>query len=230
MRYLGCRRIALPTVAAVTLSCGGAVAVSASASAATLAVDQPCYVLLSGGAPMQFTGSGFVPNDLAVITSPDGTVDVSVRVDADGNISGSTEPPAPAFSVPAMKTVTITAIEQTTTTTIQAQARVLVTVRGWEHGSVKPARGYRALTEKTNWLFSGFSPGQPIFGHYLYRGRPIATARFGVAQGPCGLLKARARLYPAIPHHAAYRVQYDDSRAYSPASRPRILGPISLGG
>jgi hypothetical protein len=228
MRNAGGRRTASLTVAAVTLVCGGAIA--ASASAATLTVDRPCYVLVSGGAPMEFSGSGYRPDDLVVITSPDGTVDVSVRVDAAGNISGSADPPAPSFTVPAMKSVTLTALDETSTATIRAQTRVLVTVRGWEHGSVKAAPGYRALTEKTNWLFSGFTPGQPIFGHYLYRGRPVATARFGVAQGPCGLLKARARLYPAIPHHAGYTVQYDDRRAYSPASRPRIIGPISLGG
>jgi hypothetical protein len=225
MRNAVCRRTASLCVAAVGLICSTATA----ASAATLVVDRPCYVLVSGSAPMMFSGSGYQPNDLVAITSPDGTVDVSVRASAGGDISGSTDPPAPTFTVPATKTVTLTALDETPAGAIRAQAHVLVTVRGWEHGSVKAAPGYRALTEQTNWLFSGFTPGQPIYGHYLYRGRPVARARFGIAQGPCGVLKVRARLYPAAPHHGSYRVQYDDSSSYSTASRPRIVGPISLG-
>jgi hypothetical protein len=227
MRNVVRRRTASLTLAAVVGI--GCAASATAASAATLAVDRQCYVLVSGGAPMMFSGSGYRPNDLVVITSPDGTVDVSLRANAGGNISGSADPPSPTFAVPATKTVTLTAVDETPAGVIRAQTRVLVTVRGWEHGSVKAAPGYRALTEQTNWLFSGFTPGQPIYGHYLYRGRPVATARFGIAQGACGVLKVRAALYPATPHHSSYRVQYDDSGIYSTASRPRIVGPISLG-
>ena len=88
-------------------------------------------------------------------------------------------------------------------------------------GSTAPPsaeKGLRALTEKTNWSFSGFQPGKPIFGHYLYKGKQVALATFGRAQPPCGTLKVRARLYPATPHHASYSIQYDD--------QPRVLDPV----
>jgi hypothetical protein len=228
MRNAVRRRAVSLTVAAALLSYSGAAA--AQAGAATLTVDRPCYVQVSGSPPMEFSGSGYRAGDEVVLTSPDGTVDVSVKADANGNIAGSADPPAPPFSAPGQKAETITALDQDAAATIRAQARVLVAVRGWQHGSVKAARGYRALTETTNWSFSGFAPSQPIFGHYLYHGRLVATARFGIAEGPCGVLKVRARLYPATPHHPGYRVQYDDSRTYSSSSQPRILGPISLGG
>jgi hypothetical protein len=214
----------------------GAVAVLASgglagaASAAELTVNAGCYVIAGKNAPaMEFAGSGYTPGDPVLVSSRDGTVDTTVRADAQGHISGRADAPTPYFATPGAKQVGLTASDQTPTgTTITATTTVNVTELGWEHGSTKRQPGLRALTEKTNWSFSGFLPGKMIYGHYLYQGRQVALAKFGLASAPCGTLKVRARLYPATPHHSSYSIQYDDSRPYSKKSRPQIIGPLKL--
>jgi hypothetical protein len=226
---LGVRRrttnLSLGAVAA--LAFGG---LAGAASAAQLTVNAGCYVIAGKNAPpMEFAGSGYAPGDTVLISSRDGTVDTSVKADAQGHISGRADAPTPYFATPGAKKIALTASDQTPTgQTITARTTVNVTELGWEHGSTKRQPGLGALTEKTNWSFSGFQPGQLIFGHYLYKGKQVALARFGRAQSPCGTLKVRARLYPATPHHSSYSIQYDDSHAYSKKSRPRIIGPLKL--
>lgn len=198
-------------------------ALATHASAATLTVDRACYVLV-GSPAMSFSGSGYRPHSEVVITSPDGTVDTSVRANAAGYISGSSAPPTPDFTAPGAKVVVVTAADHGITATVP----VHVTVLGWEHGPVKRAPGLRAFDEKTDWSFSGFIPGRLIYGHYLYRGEPVARATFGRAAGACGVLRVRAKLFPTTAHERRYRVQYDDSRRYSTQSVPRIIGPINL--
>jgi hypothetical protein len=217
--------LTLGTVAVLTSG-----ALAAQASAADLSVTAGCYVIAGKNAPpMSFTGSGFMPGDRVLIASDEGTVDTSAKADSQGRISGRADAPTPFFSTPVAKKIGLTAKDQTPTgKTITARATVNVTELGWEHGATRRRPGLGALTEKTNWSFSGFQPGQPIFGHYLYKGKQVALARFGRAQPPCGTLKVRARLYPATPHHSSFSIQYDDSQAYSKKSQPRIIGPLKL--
>jgi hypothetical protein len=211
-----------------TLLASGAVA--AQASAANLSVEAGCYVIAGKNAPaMSFSGTGYSPGDAVLISSRDGTVDTSVKADTQGAISGRADAPTPYFATPGAMKIGLTATDQTPAgRTIIARTIVNVTELGWEHGSTRRRSGLGALTEKTNWSFSGFLPDKLIFGHYLYRGKQVALARFGRAQAPCGTLKVRARLYPATPRHSSYSIQYDDSQTYSTKSRPRIIGPLKL--
>jgi hypothetical protein len=222
------RRTAKWSLGAVAVLASGALA--AQASAADLSVTAGCYVIAGKNAPpMSFIGSGFTPGDRVLIASDEGTVDTSAKADSQGRISGRADAPTPFFSTPGAKKILLTAKDQASTgKTITARTTVNVTELGWQHGSTKRRPGLGALTEKTNWSFSGFQPGQPIFGHYLYNGKQVALARFGRAQPPCGTLKVRARLYPATPHHSSFSIQYDDSHAYSKKSQPRIIGPLKL--
>jgi hypothetical protein len=222
------RRTTKWSLGAVAVLASGALA--AQASAADLSVTAGCYVIAGKNAPpMSFNGSGFTPGDRVLIASDEGTVDTSAKADSQGRISGRADAPTPFFSTPGAKKIVLTAKDQTPTgKTIAARTTVNVTELGWQHGSTKRQPGLGALTEKTNWSFSGFQPGEPIFGHYLYNGKQVALARFGRAQPPCGTLKVRARLYPATPHHSSFSIQYDDSRAYSKKSQPRIIGPLKL--
>jgi hypothetical protein len=217
----------LVVLATGTLTAGAS---AAGASAAELTVNAGCYVIAGKNAPpMSFSGSGYAPGDTVLVSSADGTVDTSAKADGQGRISGRADAPTPFFGAPGAQKIGLTATDQPATgKTITARTTVNVTELGWEHGSTKRQPGLRALTEKTNWSFSGFQPGELIFGHYVYQGKQVALARFGRAQPPCGTLKVRARLYPATPHHSSFSIQYDDSRAYSQKSRPRIIGPLKL--
>ena len=226
---LDCRRhTAKWSLGALAIVASGALA--AQASAANLSVTAGCYVIAGKSAPpMSYTGSGFTPGDRVLVSSDEGTVDTSTKADSQGRIAGRADAPTPFFATPGDKKIGLTAKDQTPTgRTIAATTTVNVTELGWQHGSTKRRPGLGALTEKTNWSFSGFQPGEPIFGHYLYKGKQVALAHFGRAQPPCGTLNVRARLYPARPHHSSFSIQYDDSQTYSPASRPRIIGPLKL--
>lgn len=225
----GLRALIAPLTALGT-AVAACAALAAPAAAASLSVDAGCYVIAGKNAPpMSFQGSGYTPGDTILIASADGTVDTNAKADGTGRITGRADAPTPYFATPGAKHIRLTATDQTTTgATITARTTVNVTELGWEHGSTPRRPGRGALTERTNWSFSGFLPGRPIFGHYLYRGRQVALARFGRAKPPCGTLKVRARLYPAKPHHSSYVIQYDDSRTYSKRTRPRIIGPLEL--
>jgi hypothetical protein len=217
---------------AAALACGALAcgALAAQASAADLAVTASCYVVAGTNAPsMSFSGSGYTPGDPVLIASDEGSVNTSVKADSLGQISGRADAPTPFFATPGAKRIGLTATDQTPTgTTITGSTTINVTELGWEHGSTKARNGLGALTEKTNWSFSGFQPGKPIYGHYLFRGKQVALASFGRAKAPCGTRKVRTRLYPATPHHNSYVIQYDDARAYSKKSQPRIIGSLKL--
>jgi hypothetical protein len=221
------RRVLGMAFGATTLLASGALA--AQSSAATLAVNQACYVFGSRPVPMTFTGSGFTPGDDVLIASKDGTAHATATADSSGDISGTTGSPTPTFTAPGTKTVTLTAEDDTLSGgKIVASTRVTVAPFGAGHGSTKSAPGLEALTEMTSWSFSGFLPGKLIYGHFTIKGKQVALASYGRAKGPCGTLTTRARLYPATPHYKSYPVQWDDAKKYSKRTLPRLSGVVKL--
>jgi hypothetical protein len=201
---------------------------SASAdAAATLFVNRPCYVIAKTIPSMTITGSGYAPNSQVLITST-ANVDASTTANAAGAIKLKLHAPAPHFSVPSVKLFTFTAKDENTSPAIVASSPVRVAPLGALHGSTPKAPGLKALTETTNWSFSGFTPGQTIYAHYTIQGQQVASQAFGTARGACGTLHTRAPLYPATPHHASYPVQFDGAKSYSPRTSPKISGRVSL--
>jgi hypothetical protein len=212
---------------ALIFAAGGQTALAGTASAATIAVNQSCYVdtVASGGtvgAPMTVVGSGFTPGDMVSITSSDGSVSTEVAADSNGRIIAQTSAPSPFFSRPEAKTQTLTATDYTATGQITATTLVRDTEL-----AVATAPPHAAPKRKVTWYFSGFLPGHLIFGHYLRHGRAVARARFGRAVGLCGLLRTRARFYPGHQRYHHYGLQFDDARHYSPHSTPRIVTALN---
>ncbi len=106
------RRYLQATIAAAALFVPAAA--TAGASAATLAVNKPCYVNKFTKtsirlAPMQVTGSGYVPNDPVTITSSDGSLNKLVQANSAGMIDASIGAPTPFFKLPASLPLTLTA-------------------------------------------------------------------------------------------------------------------------
>jgi hypothetical protein len=232
------RRVSIPThhrvgpVAAfgltLALALTATLAVSASAhAAATLFVNRPCYVITKTVPSMTITGSGYVPNSHVLITST-ANVDKSTTATATGTITAKLTAPAPHFSAPSVKTFTFTAKDENTSPAIVASSPVRVAPLGALHGSTPKAPGLKALGETTDWSFSGFTPGQTIYAHYTIQGQQVASQAFGTARGACGTLHVRAPLYPAVPHHASYPVQFDGAKSYSPKTAPKLAGRVSL--
>jgi hypothetical protein len=232
------RRVSIPTqhrvgpVAAfgLTLVIALMATLGASASAhaaATLFVDKPCYVITKKIPSMTITGSGYVPGSQVLVTST-ANVDKSTTATATGTIALTVNAPAPHFTTPSVKTFTFTAKDEGTSPVISATSPVRVAPLGALHGATAKAPGLKALTETTNWSFSGFTPGQTVYAHYTIQGQQVASQAFGTAHGACGTLHARAPLYPATPHHASYPVQFDGAKSYSPRTSPKIAGRVSL--
>jgi hypothetical protein len=212
----------------LTLALTATRAASAGAdAAATLFVNRPCYVITKTIPSMTITGSGYAPSSHVLITST-ANVDASTNASAAGAIQLTLRAPAPHFSAPSVKTFTFTAKDEDTDPAVVASSPVRVTPRGALHGSTPQAPGLKALTERTNWSFSGFTPGETIYAHYTIQGRQVASQAFGTARGACGTLHARAPLYPGTPAHASYPVQFDGASRYSPRTAPKIVGRVSL--
>ncbi len=204
-----------------------AAAAATARGAATLGVDRPCYVITKKIPSMTITGSGYAPGSQVLITST-ANVDGSATATAAGTISLKLNAPAPHFSTPSVKTFTFTAKDEGTSPAIVATSPVRVAPLGALHGSTPKAPGLKALSEMTNWSFSGFPSGHTIYAHYTIQGQQVATQAFGKSQGVCGTLHVRAPLYPAIPHHASYPVQFDTAKGYSPKTAPKLAGRVSL--
>jgi hypothetical protein len=199
------------------------------ASAATLSVNAGCYVFATKTPPkMLVTGAGYAPGDPVSISSNVGFVDASATADGAGNIAVSTTAPLPPKVAAGAQPVVLTASDESINGPITASTPVSVAFLYVFHGGAKKRPGLGAFREKTSWSFSGFTPGKYIWGHYLIHRHQVARVRFGKATGPCGVLKTRARLYPATPHHRSYPVQVDNSKRFSRHSFPKVSGRLSL--
>ncbi len=217
----GGRRLVRAAIGTVAMLLPGALA--AAASAATLSVNKPCYVLAGRTAPtMLVGGTGYAPGDPVSITSSDGSVDANTTANAAGAFLVATNAPTPFFSEPGQKTVTLTASDFSANGTISATAPATVAplAVATSPATARPSR-------KVTWLFSGFAPGRFVYVHYIRGKRVVARMRFGRATGACGLLRTKAHLYYSThPSHLTYNIQVDDSKRYSIRARPRILGRI----
>ncbi len=186
-------------------------------SAAAISVAKPCYVNKSrrNRAPMTVTGSGFAPGGEVQISSSDGSVMGETTASTVGTIAFTTYAPDPSFTLPGAQMVTLTATEPTAAITTMIPVMVAPLAVG-----IMPAQA--VPSQKVTWYFSGFEPGNLIFGHYL-RQKQVALTRFGRASGACGVLKTKALLYPGgHPRYHLYGLQLDDSRRYSKRSTPRL--------
>lgn len=189
---------------------------SASASAATLSVNQACYVLGSNQpVAMTVSGTGFAPDEQVSIASSKGwSASAPVAAGATGVFTVVLPAPEPTFALPGQQTLTLTA---TGLTGSVATTPVTVAPLG-----VATVPGQAPLSHKLTWYLSGFAPGKYIYVHYLH-GKPVARAKLGRAKGACGVLKTRAHIYPNLhPRYRKYNVQIDDARAYSQHAAPKI--------
>jgi hypothetical protein len=214
---------------AVTACCAASAtgALAAQASAATLTADQACYVNADpvAGAPMTITGAGFVPGTTVQLQG--GTAFANTTADAAGNVSFSTNAPQLKSYAPGSKKTLLTATgdnpdgTQTVATVNVMSANLAVAT---SPRSVKNVR-----KDKVTFSFSGFTPGKHIYSYYLRGKKVVAKSKFAKAQGPCGLLKQKALLYPGgRPTHDSYTVTFENSSRYSKRVFPRVTGTLSI--
>lgn len=219
------RRRRLSTLGgAVALVAVGSSVAAAQASAAAIAVAEPCVVNLvgSGGSLMVVGGMGFTPGDSIDVQSTAGGAFGTGTVDASGNLLLTMNAPILPSSGPAIRTFTLTASDVINPLSVPPTATFLVAnlAVATNPAEAKP-------TKRVTWTFSGFLPDKTLYAHYVH-GRKVATTRsFGRSAGPCGTLKTRAVFYPGKPKFATYTVQVDNSRRYSRKTLPRWIGKLN---
>lgn len=219
------RRLARIAITALCAAAPASAAIAAPASAATVTLDKACYVNKPGsanGAPMVLTGAGFGAND-PVDLSYAGLFD-TVTADANGNFTTSAPAPTLATYGPGTKTTTLTATDENAST-MTASTSILSTNLSV---STSPGTVHNVRKDRVTFHFSGFTPGQQIYGFYIHR-QTIVRTLFGRASGPCGVLRHRALLFPGgRPAKEVYTVAFESRRHYSRTANPQVKGTLNL--
>jgi hypothetical protein len=195
-------------------------ALAAQASAATLAANKPCYVNAGEAAAMTITGSGFAP--LVSVTLSGGGTSGTATSDAAGNVSIQAPAPQLRSVTPGQKTSTLTATDANgTSAQVKVQSANLAV-------ATKPGSVRNVAKDKVTFRFSGFVPGKHIFGYYLSK-KVVGKTKFAKAQGPCGMLKQKALLFPGgHPKKDSYKVTFESSGTYDKNAFPRVTGMLQI--
>ncbi|MGA2469103.1 MAG: hypothetical protein ABSG64_00245 [Solirubrobacteraceae bacterium] len=193
---------------------------AAQASAQTITVVQPCVVATSTtNDTMTVNGAGFTAGDNVELQSTQGGAFGSAVVAAGGTFSATVTDPVLSTQAPGEQSFTLNATDETNaataTTTFESANLAFAT----KPATAKP-------TKKVTWMFSGFTSGDSIYGHYLHGGKVRATKNFGTATGPCGVLTTKAKFYPGIAKYLSYKLQVDDSAQYSASSTPSLVATL----
>lgn len=215
-------------LAAVAVSALGAlVLVPAASAAGTITLSKPCYVApaVGRGAPITVTGSGFPPGEFvdAQIPAPGGILGFDeTQVAPDGTFTATISDVQPETIDPVAEK-RVMQIKGVLSDQLYAEAPFELS-----NLAVRTKPATARYNKVVTYVFSGFGAGKPIFGHYLRHGHVVVTHKFGKSEGACGLLQAKAKLFPGSgPANASYKVQFDDSKKYNPKVARKIVTKLS---
>jgi hypothetical protein len=203
-------RYAVFALAALFAAPGGA-------SAADVTVDQSCYVEDS---PIAASGSGYTPNSSATLTLGDTT---SVAdTDASGAFSTTLTAPLTTLKHKGAQQVPLTVRDADTGA--QTSTTVNVAKIGVDAFPAK-AKPHSRIT----WYIAGFPSQKAVYGHWRFGGVTRGNHRMGQPQGPCGVLKVRARqIEAATIRFGIWTVQFDHNRTYDAHAVPRVSVRINV--
>jgi hypothetical protein len=189
----------------------------ASASAADVTVDLPCY---AEGRGMTVSGTGYTPNSVATLTL-DGTTSAA---DTDATGAFSTQLIAPTTSLKHPGAQQFALSTRDVDTGAEATTNINVAKLGVDAFPLT-AKPHARIT----WYLAGFPSQKAIYGHWRFGGKTRANHRMGQPQGPCGVLKARARQIEAGKiRFGTWTVQFDHNRAYDKHASPRVTVKINV--
>lgn len=221
MKPKRCLPLALSALCAAAL-----IAAPAAASAASVETGRACYVANgSDGVNVDVTGSGFTPGEdvFAQVPAPGGLGAFDdTTVAPDGTIDVTVENLYPE-SIEPVAEKKMMQIKGILSGQILAEVPFQVT-----NLAVKTVPATGSYNKVVTYIFAGFRPHKPIFGHFFSGGKLAVTHKFGRTKGPCGTLHAKSKLFPGNgPREAKYKVQFDDSKKVNPKATPKIV--TSLG-
>jgi hypothetical protein len=185
-----------------------ALVVPATASAASLSVNEKCY---GPGEEVAFSGVGFTPNGPVALSvggqqlgvgkvNPIGEFEVSLAApDIDGK----------------QRTDTFTATDQTDLS-LTASAPVHLTSLNVK---VTPKNGNPAKAKRV--VARGFTTGKVLWAH-VRRGKAKRNVKVGKLKGACKTLDVKRKLFLANAKDGVYHVYFDTKRKYSAKTRPQV--------
>jgi len=204
-----------------------------AASAATVTIPQACYVSVnSQELKIPVSGSGFTPSSQSgeeievKILAGKGLLGYEYFVVGDdGNFSGvvdNTFTPYKEAGAGKFKLV----VEGFRSGEIYAEAPIRLAAQGV---TISPDKNVTPR-DKVTFSFYGFQPQSTLFAHYVHKGKELLSRKLGTTSGPCGKLKAKAKLFPAKhSRFPKWDVQFDNSEQYSPKSEPRLEFELTTG-
>jgi hypothetical protein len=198
----------------------------AASAAGTITTGRACYVAKgSEGVNIDVSGSGFTAGEavFAQVPAPGGLAGyVEATVNPDGTLSATVEHVYPGGIEPVAEKK-VMQIKGVLSDQILAEVPFQIT-----NLAVKTVPATASYHKVVTYVFAGFRPHKPIFGHYFRHNHLVVTHKFGKSKGPCGILHAKAKLFPGNgPRGAKYKVQFDDSKKVNPKAKPKIV--TSLG-
>jgi hypothetical protein len=185
-----------------------ALVVPATASAASLSVNKPCY---GPGEKIDFSGSGFTPNG-EVALSVSGRQLGLTTANGVGEIAASTGAPVIKGK---RRSELYSAVDQTD---LALAARLPVHVTSL-NVKVTPKNGNPAKAKRI--VARGFTTGKVLWAH-VRRGKAKRNVKIGRLKGECKTLDVKRQLFPANAKDGLYNVSFDTKRTYSAKKRPQV--------
>jgi hypothetical protein len=212
----------LPLVLSACCALVALIAAPSASAAGIVAPTQACFVADSSGETnVGVTGSGFTPGEevFAQIVAPGGLAGFAdTTVAPDGTVAATIENVFPEVNGPLAEAKPLQ-IKGVLSGAILAESSVSLT--NLAVATKPPTAAYGKVVQ---YMFSGFRPGKPIFGHFFRGGKLAVTHKYGKAKGPCGLLHTKSKLFPGNgPKTANYKVQFDNSKKVNPKATPKIV-------
>jgi hypothetical protein len=209
----------MPPVKPVRIASFGAVALAvalpASAGAATLTLDKACYREGSGA---QGTGAGFTPGSQPAITLDGEPFPTDPNnpptADATGTVLfgfGVGSPPgAQRKHVLGMSDGVNVAQANFTATDLDV--------------TVRPKRGTPGKKKRIKGR--GFDQGKIL--RYHVRGPRKRNGKVGKSKGPCGKVNKKVKIFGAKFPPGIYTVQFDQAKRYSLGTNPRVVFEVTI--
>jgi hypothetical protein len=204
---------------AITIAATAVAAAAGPAAAATLVLDQPCYL---ERATVIAGGQGWDPGKTVEIKDSAGSrFFQSATTNPMGAFLTNFRAPLLPTIKPAVQSF-VAAASEIGNAALTAQAPFMVTnARVDADLTGKP-------TQRVPFSISGFAPRKIVYGHWVFKRRVRATVAMGKVPAPCGVVTRKVRRIPARLHSGTWTIQFDTRRRYSARTSPRQVLKLTL--
>lgn len=201
----------------------------------------PCVNYVSGQQTMPVAAAGFTPGGLVTLYTstanrPAPRILTSARLDGLGGllsvppaqaVPGVTQHQLPPSFAPLnrnLQTFTLFAEDRSNPAAPIVASSSFQVVRFGMTRKPNPKRPSQTVT----YTARGFFPGRPVYAHFRFRGVTRRTVSLGVAKGPCGITTRKMRALPTKVRYGTWRAYIDQSRRFSPRTRPQWIDPFRI--